>query len=102
MGIKRRNRSASTDTRLIFARSFDEEKPGFFTQSISHAVVHFILERMRFSADDDTSNNVGIEKLLAEGTYEASYPLHDGDCRVENSHRHLLFTEWASVSKWIK
>lgn len=57
--------------------SFDEEKEGFFTQTVSIAVVHFILERIRFSDDDETSNNVGIEKLLTEGVYEAAYPLHD-------------------------
>lgn len=57
--------------------SFDEEKPGFFTSAISIAVVHFILERQRFSDGDETTNNVGIEKMLSDGVYEAAYPLHD-------------------------
>lgn len=62
---------------IDYIYSFDEEKPGFFSQTVSIAVVHFILERMRFSDDDETSNNIGIEKLLAESVYEAAYPLHD-------------------------
>lgn len=64
-------------TNVCIYFSFDEEKEGFFSQTVSIAVVHFILERMRFSDDDETSNNVGIDKLLAEGVYEAAYPLHD-------------------------
>lgn len=56
---------------------FDVDSTEFFNQSTSIAVVQFILERQRFSDDDESHNNVGIEKLLADGVYQASYPLHD-------------------------
>lgn len=56
---------------------FDVDSPEFFNQSTSIAVVQFILERQRFSDDDDSHNNVGIEKLLSDRVYQASYPLHD-------------------------
>ncbi|KAJ6638053.1 Anoctamin-1 [Pseudolycoriella hygida] len=81
---------------------FDVDSPDFFSQSTSIAVVQFILERQRFSDDDDSQNNVGIEKLLSDGVYQASYPLHDGDCSIPGSQRSLLFNEWAAVNKWIK
>lgn len=56
---------------------FDVDSHDFFNQSTSIAVVQFILERQRFSDDDDSHNNVGIQKLLSDGVYQASYPLHD-------------------------
>lgn len=62
---------------MQFFFRFDEEKPGFFPPAVSIAVVHFILERQRFSDGDETTNNVGIERLLSDYVYEAAYPLHD-------------------------
>lgn len=39
--------------------------------------MQFILERQAFSSHDEPKESVGIEKLLDDGIYKASYPLHD-------------------------
>lgn len=74
--------------KFIFIFRFDVDSPDSFNQSISIAVVQFILERQRFSDDNESHNDVGIEKLLSDGVYQASYPLHD----VRNTYLAEKFT----------
>lgn len=65
-------------TFFSFFCRFDDESDGyFFSQATRISVVHFILERQPFSHEDESSNNIGIEKLLNECIYSAAYPLHD-------------------------
>ena len=45
---------------------------------------------------------LGITKLINDGSFLACYPLHDGGLQSEGSQRHLLYTEWASVSRFWK
>lgn len=56
---------------------FDEDSKDFFNDSIRIAIVQFILERQTFSNEQESQDNIGIEKLLEDGVYKASYPLHD-------------------------
>ncbi|XP_045453771.1 anoctamin-5-like [Melitaea cinxia] len=81
---------------------FDTASECFWTPSIRSRIVQFILDRKKFSeaANDDFA--FGIARLIADNTYSAAYPLHDGDLKTPGSMRYLLYTEWASVSKCIK
>lgn len=79
---------------------FNTEDPNFFMNSVKFSVINFILERTKFSEIEDSL--VGIDRLLADKVYDASYPLHDGSIKDLDSQRRLLYFEWASVNKWIK
>lgn len=81
---------------------FDTSAECFWTPSIRSRIVQFILDRKKFSraASDDFA--FGIARLIANNIYSAAYPLHDGDLKTPGSMRHLLYTEWASVSKCLK
>nr|CAD7205863.1 unnamed protein product [Timema douglasi] len=80
---------------------FDTEADNFFTPSIRILVVDFILQRQRFDENQSSLFGFGIQRLISEGVYKAAYPLHDGDVKTTGSLRQLLYTEWASVRKWI-
>lgn len=56
---------------------FNVEDEDFFTCSVRSRIVDFILKRKRFRDDPEDEFAFGIERLLAEGTYAAAYPLHD-------------------------
>ncbi|KAG5872235.1 hypothetical protein JTB14_002995 [Gonioctena quinquepunctata] len=81
---------------------FDVDSAYFFTPAIHSRIVQFILDRKRFSINSQNDFAFGIERLLNERAYVASYPLHDGDHKVKGSTRNLLYIEWAAVRKWYK
>ncbi|XP_052753913.1 anoctamin-1-like isoform X4 [Galleria mellonella] len=81
---------------------FDTTAECFWTPSIRSRIVQFILDRKKFSSASNDDFAFGITRLISNSTYSAAYPLHDGDLKTPGSMRHLLYTEWASVSKCIK
>ncbi|XP_063835901.1 anoctamin-1 isoform X2 [Ostrinia nubilalis] len=81
---------------------FDTSSPCFWTPSIRSRIVQFILDRKKFSKEPGDDFAFGITRLISNNVYSAAYPLHDGDLKTPGSMRHLLYTEWASVSKCIK
>ncbi|KAK7868057.1 hypothetical protein R5R35_007504 [Gryllus longicercus] len=81
---------------------FDMDDPDFFSHSVRATVVDFILDRKKFSDKADDVFAFGINRLIADGVYKAAFPLHDGDYRKPGNQRSLLFSEWASVRKWVK
>ncbi|XP_053600651.1 anoctamin-1 isoform X3 [Plodia interpunctella] len=81
---------------------FDTTSECFWTPSIRSRIVQFILDRKKFSDMPNDDFAFGIARLISNSTYSAAYPLHDGDLKTPGSMRHLLYTEWATVSKWIK
>ncbi|XP_068628386.1 anoctamin-1-like [Battus philenor] len=81
---------------------FDTTAECFWTPSIRSRIVQFILDRNRFSDQSSDDFAFGIARLISYNTYSAAYPLHDGDLKTPGSMRHLLYTEWASVSKCLK
>lgn len=86
-----------------FIFRFDVNDPNFFTNDVRIAVVNFILERSAFIESPETEDaSVGIQKLLNDRVFKASYPLHDGDPNDTKSKRGLLLVEWASMNKWIR
>ncbi|XP_069685470.1 anoctamin-5-like isoform X2 [Periplaneta americana] len=81
---------------------FDIHSEGFFTPAIHSRIVQFILDRQRFSEDQNDDFAFGIERLINEWVYTAAYPLHDGELRVPGSMRNKLYSEWAAVKKWYR
>ncbi|XP_065366433.1 anoctamin-6 isoform X2 [Calliphora vicina] len=73
---------------------FDFEQPNFFDAGTRNYIINFILERQNFVEGEETPDNLGIEKLLADGVYESAYTLHD------DTDRDLLLSEWANLKKW--
>ncbi|XP_062555489.1 anoctamin-4 isoform X1 [Armigeres subalbatus] len=69
-------------------------------------IVMQILMRTRFD-EAEKAYNVGVKRLLNDGTYLACFPLHEG--RYDRNHssgaifdRRLLYLEWARPAKWYK
>ncbi|CAG0884101.1 unnamed protein product [Darwinula stevensoni] len=75
-------------------------KEDIFTSSMRSRIVDFILCRKHFRVETKACEmSFGVQKLLMDRTYDAAYPLHDGDLVSEGSIRHLLRTEWGSLRK---
>lgn len=55
---------------------FDLNSPNFFTSARSR-IVQFILDRTKFTDTKDDDFAFGIERLISEHAYVATYPLHD-------------------------
>uniref|UniRef100_A0A182U8K8 Anoctamin n=1 Tax=Anopheles melas TaxID=34690 RepID=A0A182U8K8_9DIPT len=77
-----------------------------YTSAQRSLIVMQILMRTRFD-ETEKVNNVGIRRLLNDGTYLACFPLHEG--RYDKDHssgaifdRRLLYLEWARPIKWYK
>ena len=80
-----------------------------FTSAEKIMVINFLLETTCFDEiyDDETdqsvNENVGIHKLIQNGVFEKSYPLHDSSLNFEeNSMRTDLNKHWAPFKKWYK
>ena len=76
----------------VLVHSFDIHSEGFFTPAIRSRIVHFILDRQRFTEDQDDDFAFGIERLISELVYTAAYPLHD----VSNHSMHSFYDLLAS------
>ncbi|KAJ8032027.1 Anoctamin-4 [Holothuria leucospilota] len=85
-----------------------ESRDTFFSTATRGRIVHEILEKCRYDPDDKTK--FGYPHMIANGSFIAAYPLHDGDWKSEHSllthgplnDRHLLYEEWASPKKFYK
>lgn len=78
---------------------FDLNQETLFNTSIRARVVQFILERQKYSRDSGNDFSFGIDRLINEECYIASYPLHDGDLETEGSQRNRLYKHWATMKK---
>ncbi|MCL4122986.1 UNVERIFIED_CONTAM: hypothetical protein GTU68_041731, partial [Idotea baltica] len=74
----------------------------FFTPSVRARILDFILRRKKFTEDAKDVHLLGIEKLLADGAYEAAYPIHEGDLTSGNNTRAILFKHWAQIRNFYK
>ncbi|XP_057314546.1 anoctamin-4-like isoform X2 [Hydractinia symbiolongicarpus] len=87
---------------------FPENKEDFFSSAQRSRVVHRILMRCRY--DDRKHHQMGINRLIANGSYTAAYPLHDGPHLMEHSllthkqdnDRQLLYYHWGRPGRWFK
>ncbi|XP_037087083.1 anoctamin-1-like [Pollicipes pollicipes] len=78
---------------------------GFFTPAVRARVVAFILQRKWFVAHDPEHESLmdfGIDKLLTDKTYLASYAPHEGDVRRPGNLRSRLRAEWACLRKFYR
>jgi anoctamin-1 len=84
------------DKDYLFAIPADRDN--FFSHAMRSCIVDYILRRMSFSTNKDDALNCGIKRLLADGTYLAAYPLHEGSWQPESkmSMRRLLWSNWAN------
>ncbi|XP_011305827.1 anoctamin-4 [Fopius arisanus] len=80
---------------------FDLDAPDFFSSATHSRIVQFILDRTKFSEVNGDDFAFGIDRLISERAYVAAYPLHDGNLRSPDSIRCLLYTHWASLSKFL-
>jgi len=77
----------------------DEER--FFTRADRSRMVHDLLIRTRYDRSNSARKfRFGIDRLLANGSYSAAYPLHDGfhdppNKEGELNDRQLLYQRWA-------
>ncbi|CAL4067583.1 unnamed protein product, partial [Meganyctiphanes norvegica] len=75
----------------------------FFTEGIRSRIVDFILRRKRYKEENEGDEYCfGIEKLLTDQTYDASYPIHEGGLKDGQNARSVLFNHWASVRNFYK
>ncbi|KAK7571958.1 hypothetical protein V9T40_014430 [Parthenolecanium corni] len=81
---------------------FDEDSPTFFTPSIRILVIDYILNRTRWTENDDDLESVGIQTLIDNDVYKAAYPVHDGSYNEEGCLRNCLRRDWAQLRKWIR
>ncbi|KAL4232704.1 Anoctamin-4 [Mactra antiquata] len=90
-----------------------KDKETFFSNAQRSRIVYTILSRAFYEDPDPENPNkrrFGIKKLLANGSYSAAYPLHDGKYQSEHSilargkmnDRHLLYELWARPKNWYK
>lgn len=80
------------------------QKERFFSSSQRSQIVDFILKRKNFAnSKSNDASSFGMNKLLQEGVYLASYPLHEGRLHESSSSifsaRSQLLQNWASISR---
>uniref|UniRef100_A0A6J0T5P3 Anoctamin n=1 Tax=Pogona vitticeps TaxID=103695 RepID=A0A6J0T5P3_9SAUR len=79
-----------------------QDKDTFFDNATRSRIVHEILKR---TYSTKAKNSMGINTLIANNTYDAAYPLHDGEYEGENEEmndRKLLYQEWARYGAFYK
>ncbi|KAG8177061.1 hypothetical protein JTE90_016890, partial [Oedothorax gibbosus] len=92
----------SRDKEYLF--KIPKRKEDFFSPAQRSRIVQFILKRKSFTDDHTDVFGFGMKKLLADGIYEAAYPLHEGDLedKSPDNPRHFLQDTWASYSCMFK
>lgn len=88
-----------------------ENRDTFFTTAQRNLLVYQVLQRCIFEdLGDKAKNKFGIKKMLDTDSYDAAYPLHEGDYTSEHSiltrgkmnDRHLLYETWARPKVFYK
>lgn len=81
----------------------------FMSNATRSRIVDYILRRKEYSEEGQTFSfgvecNAGIRRLIADGTYLAAYPLHEGGWKrkCKMNIRRLLSDNWASWRVWYK
>ncbi|KAM6977247.1 anoctamin-7 [Aplochiton taeniatus] len=83
-----------------------ENHDTYFTNTQRHRMVYEILSRTVYGKRRRAE--VGVARLLSEGAFTASFPLHEGPfqlpksavCPEELNQRQVLFEYWARWSRW--
>ena len=78
----------------------------FFSPAERSIVVYRILQQANYLKEGNREL-FGVDELVANGTYKAAFPLHDGAYEIDRNqlpknHRQLLRFYWASFKMWNK
>ena len=84
--------------------------PVHFTNAQRSFVVHEILQTTSFGRTE--KGEIGIDRLVRDGVFQAAYPLHEGDYKydrtepqswlMENNPRRILYDTWARYRVFYK
>ena len=84
--------------------------PVHFTNAQRTFVVHEILQTTSFGRTE--KGEIGIDRLVRDGVFQAAYPLHEGDYKydktepqswlMENNPRRILYDTWARYRVFYK
>lgn len=84
--------------------------PVHFTNTQRSFAVHEILQTTPFGRTQ--KGEIGIDRLIRDGVFQAAYPLHEGDYkydpteiqtpRMENNPRRILYDTWARYRVFYK
>jgi len=85
-----------------------DDPDSFFTRAQRSRMVYELLAATPFGKEK--KGEVGIERLVSEGAYQAAYPLHDGPFEYPGpgtpssqlNYRQILYHYWARWGKWYK
>lgn len=88
----------------LINRFIVKDRDTAFTPAQRSLIVMQILQRTRY---DEIHDKSGIRRLLADGTYDDCYPLHEGAYNKPSSSgqvldRYLLYLIWARPGQWYK
>lgn len=88
----------------------NDRYPVHFTSTQRSFAVHEILQTTPFGRTE--KGEIGINRLIRDGIFEAAYPLHDGDYKYdstelqsashENNPRRVLYDTWAKYRNFYK
>ncbi|XP_067035290.1 anoctamin-5-like isoform X1 [Acropora muricata] len=84
-----------------------ENRDDFFTYAQRSRIVHRILMKTNYG---ERKNQIGIGRLIGNGSYTAAYPLHEGTYQLDESSeaqrpenaRQLLYNTWVNFRRWYK
>ena len=82
------------------------DRDSFFSPSQRIRIIWECLSRIQFAGSN--SSGVGIQKLLADDTYLAGFPLHDGPWEAPKGQKKLtnlraaLYDQWGQFSRFYK
>ena len=101
---------STTVTQTFTLPPLDRELLSFcWKESVSAPTTMMILLSVRWSFQitwhvpcSPLSLTPGVDKLITEESLLACYPLHDGGLETGGSQRNLLYTQWASLTKFWK
>ncbi|GFO33377.1 anoctamin, partial [Plakobranchus ocellatus] len=77
---------------------------GYFRQSTRSWIVDYILRRKPYAVIKDNNFAFGIRKMISDGYYTDSYPLHEGHWKAGSAEnkRKILYEHWASWRNCLK
>ncbi|KAL7635519.1 UNVERIFIED_CONTAM: hypothetical protein RMT77_014588 [Armadillidium vulgare] len=84
-----------------------DKKDTYFTSTQRSRIIHEMLSTAPYGKRKKAE--IGIERLVEEGVFNAAFPLHDGPYECDNiddvtklNPRQVLYYYWARYTKWYK
>ncbi|XP_046373983.1 anoctamin-1-like isoform X3 [Haliotis rufescens] len=82
----------------------NENKELLFSNAVRSWIVDYILRRKAFKKDEGKAFSFGLKKMMADGFYDAAFPMHEGHWKPgsANNPRKLLYDYWAGWRSFLK